>query len=57
MYALVELIVNLLQLPRAYKWFKTNFGDFDWRPTLIVLGVISILVVALIVIFALAAQS
>ena len=45
--ALIELIVDLLQLPRAYKWFKTNFGDFDWGPTLIALGIMSVVVAAL----------
>ena len=50
MYALVELIVNLLQLPKAYNWFKTNFGDYDWRLTLVALGIISIAVGALVLI-------
>jgi hypothetical protein len=46
MQSLVELIVNLLQLPKAYEWFKENFGDYDWCPTLIALGIISIVVAA-----------
>ena len=57
MQSLVELIVNLLQLPKAYQWFNENFADFDWRPTLIALGVISILVIACVVIFGLVVQS
>ena len=50
MQSLVELIVNLLQLPKAYEWFKENFGDYDWRPTFVAVGVISIVVVALVVV-------
>ena len=59
MYALVELIVNLLRLRhlrQAYEGFKADFPDFDWRPTAIVLGVIFIVVAALAVTFALLAQ-
>jgi len=50
MQSLVELIVNLLQLPKAYEWFKENFGDYDWRPTFVAVGVISIVVAALVLI-------
>ena len=53
MYALVELIINLVQLPRAYKWFKTNFADYDWGRTLIALGVVSIVVAALVIVLVL----
>ena len=53
MQSLVELIVNLLQLPRAYEWFKENFGDYDWRPTFVALVVISILLAALVLAFVL----
>ena len=55
--SLIELIANLLRGRRAHKDLKTDFADFDWRPTLIALGIISIVVAALVVIFALVAQS
>ena len=57
MDSLIEVIVRFLQLRWANKSLKSYLPDFDWRPTLIALGIIFIVVVALVVILALVAQS
>jgi len=49
-YALVEAIINLLRLRKAYEFYKTDFADFGWRLTLIALGIIYVVVAVLVVI-------